>query len=278
VQQGTNPAVTELQSIAHEEGRIRVITPYAIATEPGNVIDGNIDIVTGKRGSFDYFIKDHLGSTRSIITEEIHKNHSVCTMEINDPARKQHEESLFGNTTNNEVSGSRFATSSIPNGWQGNSSAQVCKLQSLDGTTKIGPNVILKVMAGDLISLGLKWHYKQDPGPSSSNNGLAALVQSLVKTLGDGKAGIVLDEQANNIGSFLSSNSDMQTFFNSLSTIGSVNNPKAYLNMLFFDEQFNYIQGSAVAFRVSGAGSNLVSLSTGKANRTEKWVRLYLCK
>ena len=183
-----------LQMIGHEEGRIRVITPYINAADPANYIGGGIVLPGSKQGVFDYFITDNLGNVRTTITEEINKASSVCTMEDANATVKQNEEALFGNVTGNEVVATRFIK---PVAWTANTTAKVSKLQSPDGTaTKTGPNVLLRVMAGDLINATTDYYYLQNPGSSASPaTGLSAMLQSLVSAFTGGKAtGLVKDQ------------------------------------------------------------------------------------
>ncbi len=116
-----------LQYINFEEGRIRIMQPvsqnngYDVLT-----IDGNMDLPGGKRGVYDYFIRDYQENVRMILTEEVHIGSNVCTMETN---RAANEEPVFGKvdangnpSSGNEVQ-ARFAVSSIPGqssggGWQ----------------------------------------------------------------------------------------------------------------------------------------------------------------
>lgn len=245
---------TELQFINHEEGRIRVITPYVNVADPANVLDGNVDLLNGKRGSFDYFITDHLGNTRAIITEEVNKAASKCTMETANSTVQQYEESLFGNPTNNEVASTRVLTSTT--GWTANTSQYVSKLQSLNGTAKIGPNVLLKVMAGDKLNIMVDYWYFQDPGYTSSNDGLNAMAQSLLSALTGNKATAVAKEQANAISTSESNDFALQGLFTSQSGTGNVSSPKAFINYIFFDENFKYIGTNSSYVRVYGANQN----------------------
>lgn len=261
---GSTIGTLELESISHEEGRIRVITPYENPNDPGNVITGGIALPNGKEGVYDYFIKDNLGNVRVTLTEEINKGASVCTMEDADNTIKQYEEALFGNTTNNEVAATRVNrpvdwTSGTPAGQLPADNKRVSKLQASGNVPQVGPNVLLKVMAGDIVRAKADYYYLQDPGSSSQNTGLNALVQSLIMSLTGGKGGDILKGQASSIGNSLSASAPVQDFFNTDNPT-NVNAPKAYLNWVFFDEQMNFVGQSSGFAKVSQPGNNAAPL------------------
>lgn len=122
-----NDYTDKLQFIAHEEGRIRY-TPIVGATPA--------------KFSYDYFLKDHLGNTRMVLTDELKTDmYPAATMET---ATATTEETYYSN-----LPATRFPVSSIP-GYPANTppgNAQVAKVNGAGN--KIGPAIILKVMSGD---------------------------------------------------------------------------------------------------------------------------------
>ncbi|OQP53640.1 hypothetical protein [Niastella populi] len=69
----------QLQHIMHEEGRTRFVA--AVDNNPGSF-------------EHDYFVKDHLGNVRMVLTEERKTDIYQATME---PAIRNFEVALFGN-------------------------------------------------------------------------------------------------------------------------------------------------------------------------------------
>ena len=60
-----------VQYINFEEGRLRVISPVSQSNGyDGLTIDGNNDLPNGKKGVYDYFIRDYQENVRMILTEE----------------------------------------------------------------------------------------------------------------------------------------------------------------------------------------------------------------
>jgi RHS repeat-associated protein len=256
---GTTAGPIELQSIAHEEGRIRVITPYNNPQDPANFIGGGISLPGGKQGVFDYYIKDHLSNIRAVITEEENKASSVCTMEDVNQDRKKYEEGLFGNITNNEVAGTRVAKSAAAPGWNSNSSDKVSKLFSTTTQPRIGPNVLLKVMAGDKISAQTDYYFVNNSGGGGSST-LGAVVQSLVGALSGGRGSTLSKDYATYVGGSLNNDVPLQQLYNTQSNTALANKPRAYLNYLFFDENLNFVSQGSGFQQVSQEGDGAPAL------------------
>lgn len=260
-----------LQYINFEEGRIRVMQPvtqnngYDLLT-----IDGNMDLPGGKKGTYDFFIRDYQSNVRMILTEETHLGSNSCTMETQ---RAANEEPLFGQvdvngipTSDNEVS-ARFATSSIPGqqsggGWQNSTiGSYVSRIGNLTGK-KVGPNTLLKVMAGDQVSATTMYYY-QNPvtnnstDPSVLTNLLVSLTQAIT---GSGVTTGLMKSAASSLTSPLSSSVPFSTLTDPDQSSTSGNNPKAYLSVAFFDERFNFLSEGSASLRVTQSGTGAPSL------------------
>jgi RHS repeat-associated protein len=245
-----------LSYISFEEGRIRPI--QAVAQNNGLdalAVTGNMVLPNGSAGAYDYYIRDYQANVRMILTEETHISSSTATMEDADANRKTYEESVFGQTGGaNEVNNSRFAK---PAGWQSNSSAKVSKLFKTGPT--VGPNSLLKVMAGDAISATTQYYY--EGATTNNNNSLATNVITSLLAAFNGSAAATaathgasttaLSSQLN--GSGLPAVADPHQYSND-------NQRKAYLTVLFFDERFNYVSDGSTYQRVQTAGDNAAPL------------------
>ncbi len=88
-----------LSYINFEEDSIRAVQPATNASQDGGLdamaIDGNITLPDGRKGAFDYFIKDYQQNVRMVLTEEMHSAYNTCTMES---GRYQAEDPVFGQT------------------------------------------------------------------------------------------------------------------------------------------------------------------------------------
>lgn len=283
---GNTTQPEELQMIMHEEGRIRVITPYNNPSDPANFIGGGVALPGGKQGVFDYFIKDNLGNVRATITEEINKASSVCTMEDANATIKQYEENLFGNPGGgNEVSGTRVDRPSV---WTSGTqppltlaqNQRVSMLQAIAGQAKVGPNAFLKIMAGDKIRAKADYYYLTDPGNSGNpNTGIAALVNSFAAALTSGRTITQIHGQNTTVTNNLNNNVSLQDLFNNPppGSILNPNAPRAYLNYIFFDEQFNFVKEVSGFKRVSQSGNGASPLVLTEAKSTKNgYVYVYL--
>lgn len=212
----------KLQLIGHEEGRIRPVEKV----ENGQTVQELV---------FDYFLKDHLGNVRMVLTEQRETNHYIATME--QPYR-QTEEKLFYN-----INEAAFAKSSVPGEYpadpnETNPNDFVARLNGSD--TKLGPSLILKVMSGDKVDIGVKSLYRQQgsAGPESDpvENLLYSLASGIVGSTGGSKGSLA--ELSNPLTSPLLG---AVTTFRETHNTGQVNRPKAYLNWILLDEQFRYV-------------------------------------
>ncbi len=273
VYQSIGGGTDSLQYINFEEGRIRVVS--AVTQNNGYdllTIDGNMDLPGSQRGAYDFFIRDYQSNVRMILTEESDKGSNSCTMET---ARAANEEPLFGQvdasgvpTAANEVK-ARFAVSGIPGqssggGWQNSTiGSYVSRVGNLAGN-KIGPNTLLKVMAGDSITATTIYYY-QDPvvnttGTSMITNLLTSLAAAItgggatsgLLTHGAGPAAGITSPLGNSVPFTSVADPDQNN------TAGTT--PKAYLTILFFDERFNFVQQGSVAARVIQAGTGAPAL------------------
>jgi RHS repeat-associated protein len=260
-----------LEFINFEEGRLRVV--QAVNQNNGYdalTIDGNINLPGNKRGAYDYYILDYQHNVRMILTEQVHTGSNACTMET---ARAANEERVFGKvdasgnpTTGNEVQ-ARFAVSSIPGqssggGWQNSAIGNhVSRIGNLAGS-KVGPNTLLKVMAGDQVSATTLYYYQN---AVTNTNTASTLANALLVSLGQAIAGGpstsgVVKGSSSNITSLLNTSTPFTNAIAPDATNPNGTAPKAYLSVMFFDERFNFIQEGSATVRVSQAGSGAPAL------------------
>ncbi len=222
-----------LQFIGHEEGRIRYAKTYF---ENG---DSAYQFV------YDYFLKDHLGNVRMVLTEQKDTSRYVATMEA---AYRAKELKLFAN-----IPETSYPKSLVPGGYpvDGSTTNPNDSLARVNGSgKKIGPSLVLRVMSGDRVDLGVKSFYRPQgsPGPNSDPLAdiLSSLAEGIVGSVGETKGTL---SQLNNI-----STSPLLGTLNTFRTNKNPNvtgKPKAYLNWILFDEQFKYVEASSGAIPVN---------------------------
>jgi RHS repeat-associated protein len=221
-----------LQFLPQQEGRIRFDT-------------------TDKAFYYDYFIKDHLGNVRTVITEQQRNDaYPACTMELID-----------SNVNNRYYSNVSATRSSLPSGYPVDTSYSNPNqyLSKVNGSgNKIGSAIILKVMAGDKFNLHVSsWYNKNGATPATPINPLTDIISALAGNLGgvSGSHGTIPELIATN-----TINPGALDFYASHNTADSTTKPKAFVNWVLFDEQFNYVAGNS-GFEQVGANATLTSHS-----------------
>ncbi|TAD87615.1 MAG: hypothetical protein EAY75_06030, partial [Bacteroidetes bacterium] len=243
-----------LQFISFEEGRIRPVTPR----NDDNGLDafslaGNLTLPEGKQGSIDYFITDQRHDTRMILTEETQWSRATASMETAS-GRGSVEEGMFGAAT----AATRVPKSTAP-GWASNTSQQISRLNSIN---KTGPNQLLKVMAGDQLSTTVQYYYQSAVVNSSGSN----VFGNVLSMLGGAIVGApATTSTVKNASTAITGNLNTGTAFSQIIapdiTSPSGDKPKAYLNVVFFDERFTFVSEGSTSQRVQQAGDNAPPLA-----------------
>ncbi len=249
-----------LQFISNEEGRLRVFLP-ASTPQPRVILGNSIDLPDGYKGVFEFFVKDNLQSTRAVLSEETHSENNNCTMEISE---KVYEELMFQDGTGLQVADTRTSRNTDPAivNWLNSGSGAASmgtEASKLNPAYRVGPNLMLKVMAGDQLVLKTDYFYNQPAGRAGSNfaGTVATAIQNLLGGITSQGTGTV-KELASTIGTNLPAfGSGLHNFIQNQSG-GSSTTPKAYLNYLFFDENFKFVEYDPV----TGLGSYAQQVST----------------
>jgi RHS repeat-associated protein len=201
-----------------EEGRVRLATSVTPAY------------------TFDYFVKDHLGNVRMVLTEETPTDiYPVATMEA---AASTNEEKYYkitnrsdkpGELLNNEAYKQRYGD-------------KMSQLTALSGGQKVGPSIVLKVMTGDLITAKTDYYYKNNGTQVNTNTLLNDLASNLITHLIAGQAGGAAKSGANTIGSNTQADDVVKSLISNQNGTYDDSRPKAYLNYILFDEQFKALK------------------------------------
>lgn len=219
----------------HEEGRIRF--NEVTADQRANGMEPTF--------AFDYFIKDHLGNIRMVLTDEGKEDkYPVATLEN---ATLAAEKAIY-NIPNNS---SRKPVEDVPGYPADNTTSTNQFTQELKGdATKIGSSITLRVMSGDKFNVRVNSWYKTNS--STTPDPVPPIVEDVVTALAIGAAGVasagghtvtsdqlIQDEILQpGIGQFFD---DYQT------TPADPYKPRAYLNWILFDDQFQYVAASSGA-------------------------------
>ncbi|MET0463518.1 MAG: DUF6443 domain-containing protein [Chitinophagaceae bacterium] len=220
-----------LQFIGHEEGRVRAVYNPAA---PNNVA----------ALEYDYMIKDHLGNVRMVLTEELKSNaYPAATME---ESLATTEDQFYSNLTATRTT--RPSAMPIDNTYS-NPNERVAKVNS--STNKIGPAIMLKVMAGDRFNAHVDaWWTGSGAGLNTSP--LSDIMSALITGAPSASGGKVA---AGSLTTTLLT-PQVTEFLNGQPATGSTK-PKAYLNWMLFDEQFKLVGTNSSAAPVGDADEYL---------------------
>jgi RHS repeat-associated protein len=152
-------------------------------------------------------------------------------------AIRNKETRLFGN-----INESASPAAGVPGGYPvDNTTSPNDYVAKLNGSAqKVGPALVLKVMAGDVIDIGVKSFYRPQGAAGGNNSALTDILASLA-------GGIVglSGETKGTLGEL--ANSGSSPLLGPLNLFRSGNNPdpsgkpKAYLNWILLDERFNAV-------------------------------------
>jgi RHS repeat-associated protein len=227
-----------LQFAAHEEGRSRwAFHKYLNGT-------------TAYGWEYDFFLKDHLGNTRMVLTRQKDTASYLATMEA---AYRNTETQLFNNITT--TSYPRSLVAGYPNDLSvTNPNDSVARVNG--NGPKIGPGLLLKVMSGDTIDVATQYYFVNTGAPGAPNTSLNDVLNSLatgiVNMAAGGKGGMA---DLNN-----STTSPVYAALNSFLPANETtpaSTPKAYLNWILLDEQLRYVSSYPQSGAIAAANAGL---------------------
>jgi RHS repeat-associated protein len=121
-------------------------------------------------------------------------------------------------------------------------------------TGKVGAGKLIKVMAGDRIHTSVQYYYPSATG-SGSGSGLNTLVAGLASVIGNSAgSGALLKSSGAVLTNELSTSSAATSFFSIQNDNPLAGKPRAYLNVVFFNEQMK-LDTSASTYKQIGTGS-----------------------
>jgi RHS repeat-associated protein len=232
-----------LELIAHEEGRIRLIykTGYPISYV------------------YDYFEKDHIGNVRTVLTDQTDFTMYAATME---PELAAEEVALFSNIEDTRIE--------KPVGYPDDPTTEenkfVAKLSGKQGGKKIGPSLVLRVMAGDTVRINARAFYKSQ-GPNDNSQSVPAedILAGLIHAFGgsDGQSSSHASVPVANNTPFNTDfyNNNYQRLKEKNQENGQSDRPKAYLNFVLFNDNFNLVDENSGVRQVKSNPDELQELA-----------------
>ena len=240
----------KLQFLAQEEGRIRAV--YGNASNPSQL--------TGFE--YDYMVKDHLGNVRMVLTEEQKTDiYPAATLEgdintagspnavnveqnfytIDDTKIKDQPPSLTTTYTNENTAFPNPNPSSNTTA----TSAKMYELRASSSAAATGLGITLKVMAGDRIDITGRSYW--NTSTSGAGPDVAPVVFDLLSGLLGSPTGSVMGAHANapTLHGIANVHDPLDAFItkSTRSNTSYPTRPRAFINYVFVDEQFRYVDG-----------------------------------
>jgi RHS repeat-associated protein len=227
-------ATDTLQYIGHEEGRVRWAYHKYLQAAPGYRLE------------YDFFEKDHLGNIRMALSQEHDTTNYIATMEA---AYRTTESKIFGNIASTAV-----AFASIPNYQNIPSGTRLSVTNPNDSVSKVdytgtsgqttGPSLLLKVMGGDTIMPSVQCYYANNTLTTTNSS-----FSSVLNSLASGIVGTPTGAAEGTLSGYAASGSPvysgLTSFLSTKDPAPPSGYPKAYLNWILLDDQFNYVSGSS---------------------------------
>lgn len=253
----------KIQFAGHEEGRIRPRWSVA-ATPSAEVLEGF---------EYDYFIKDHLGNTRMLITEQV-KEDTYPTLSLQGSSGSQ--ELTDQNKIWEKADGTPFDVvakrSSSPGTLQSSGMIPNPSTYSLlvrSSTGKIGAGKLLRVMSGDKIETTVQYYWSGNSG--STPTGLNTLLGSFASILANSAGALpAVKDGASTFTTAVTNDINAGSFFTSQGSSSYSNRPKAFLNVLFFNEQFKFDATASYTEQIGLSSYGQIVVALGSARHAAK--------
>jgi RHS repeat-associated protein len=227
-------ATDTLQFISHEEGRARwAYHKYQ-------------QVAPGYRMEYDFYEKDHLGNTRMVLTQEHDTTNYIATMEA---VYRPTESQIFGNIASTCAAwNSMLNYQNIPNNLRfaytsPNDSVSKVDYNGTSGQTT-GPSLLLKVMSGDTITPTVQCYYTSNTFTTTNSS-----LNSVLNTLAAGIMGTPTGSAEGTLSGYTSTSGmvygALTSFLGTKDPAPPSGYPKAYLNWILLDDQFNYVSSSS---------------------------------
>jgi RHS repeat-associated protein len=220
-----------LQFFSYEEGRVR----YEFANP-------NTCPPTSDRFVWDYFIKDHLGNVRMVLTEQ---REPICYPAASvEDARQRVETQLY-----DIVNSRRIDKTTAGAGSQASFEDKVYQVHGGLTGQKTGLGIVLKVMAGDEVKISAESFYTM-PGGGAGSPILMSVTELLTSLVSNSAVtGTHNGITTTAVGNIDANTSNLENFINQSAPS---NTAKAYLNYILFDNQMKYISAGAEPVKDNG--------------------------
>ncbi len=203
----------------------------------------------------DFFVKDHLGNVRNVITADISyadTTHYHAGFEL---LLANVEESIFDNIG--------IVRDNNPSGTPGD--LESARLNGCEPDHRVGASILLHAMSGDQLNLHAYGYYSStDTDDYNTYTPASEMLEALVSTLtggtqiGGGEGGNSLD---NVLVNNLLTSANYSLYDDLKNSITDPNYPRAYLNYLVFDESMNIQIDKCQVVQLKGTQNTWTSMT-----------------
>lgn len=212
----------KLLFIGHEEGRIRFekATASTCPAQPDRFV-------------FDYFIKDHLGNVRMVLTEQ---KENICYIPATVESSRLAVEKQVYDIQNGQVVDKASTNASSISSFENNIYRTHGGLNE-----KTGLGIVLKVMSGDEVRISVESFYTMPSGGANiSNMTVADLLNAFVSS-----KGIISSKGTTSTSTVAGLGTNTDDLNDIINQPVPNDQAKAYLNWILFDDQLRYVTSSA---------------------------------
>jgi RHS repeat-associated protein len=228
------------------------LTSMATSEGIARMVDDNIQALNlgMEEWVYDYYLKDHLGNVRAIITEEGSEPvEEKVTVELE---KRVQEDANFDNVSATEKDKPYF----YPYDPADPTSQKVSELNSLSGKV-IGPAKVLSIEAGETIDLSAKYWYTEAPGDPLTS--VAEILAGTLLNLGAASGGIIPSGPETGMALLNNVSGDQfgafNTFINDAFDNVDFSKPQAYLVYMYFNKNMELDASGSGVMQVGDANA-----------------------
>lgn len=216
-----------LDFIETEEGKARLKSPNA---------------QNDNQYVFDYFIKDHLGDVRAVVTNE-------KAFIINEASMEERNDSIETKQFYNITSTRANKPLNYPADSTNTPNEKVSKLNSATNKT-IGHAKVLEMLQGDVVDVDTKYFYESSGAPSHNTSPVTDILGQLLTIFTEQALPGMNGEQTEDFVENSFSNVNLINFLTTaLDTTDSSGFPLAFLTWLYFDKELNFLESASGTLR-----------------------------
>ena len=217
-----------------------------ITTAEGRVRPRNAAAANATDYVYDYFLRDHLGNVRVVLTEEIDSKNYWASME---DEHATEEEALFENVPETR----ELKPATMPDDATYGTNEKVSRVTY--PARPMGHAKLLQLMQGDKVNIATQYYY--DLLQQTNNNTTTQQVLSqLASALLQAPAGGFTTDELQQISNSVTNNTALLNFVNQqLNQPDTPGMAKGFLTWMFFNREFNFVPEASGSLRAANAGT-----------------------